>query len=164
MERNFIFIMISLLLLSVSIASLIGVRELRIGTMSKPEPSILITESMERDIHRGKASYYSYNLCMNKESNAIRGRNWDCIEGEILIAEDYGKDQLFCATRDFPRYSILLVKNIKNGKYVTCKVLDYGPDEKIHPDRIIDLSTCAFSKIADVSLGVIDVSVEMIQD
>lgn len=70
------------------------------------------------------------------------------------------KGKLVCASRDFLRGTMLLVTNIKNGKQVVCKVTDYGPNIKIHPDRIIDLSSAAFSKIGSVKAGILSVTVE----
>lgn len=65
-----------------------------------------------------------------------------------------------CATRDFERYSMIKVTNIDNGKVVICKKTDYGPDESIHPDRIIDLSSTAFKELAPLSVGLINVKIE----
>jgi rare lipoprotein A len=67
-----------------------------------------------------------------------------------------------CATRDFIRYSYVEATNVANGKTVICKVTDYGPDESVFPDRIIDLSSTAFSAISDTKLGVANVAVKQI--
>ncbi|MFH1749615.1 MAG: G5 domain-containing protein [bacterium] len=42
----------------------------------------------------------------------------------------------------------LRITNLDNGKSVTCKVGDVGPNVKKHPERIVDLSEQAFFKIA----------------
>ena len=68
-----------------------------------------------------------------------------------------------CATRDFIRYSYVEATNVANGKSVICKVTDYGPDESIFPDRIIDLSSTAFKAISDTKLGVVDVAVKQLK-
>ena len=60
-----------------------------------------------------------------------------------------------CATRDFKRYAILRVKNLENDKTIEC----YNNDYIEHPDRIIDLSSHAFSELAPLSKGLIKVSI-----
>lgn len=85
----------------------------------------------------GKASYYDYIL---KDGWSSKGHN-------------------VCANRDYPRGTTLIVKNLENGKTVQCLITDFGPDKAIHPDRIIDLSSYAFSQIADIDRGIIPVQV-----
>lgn len=87
----------------------------------------------------GKASYYDY----------ILKTGWS------------SKGHKVCATRDYKRGSTLRVTNLSNGKTVDCLVTDYGPDVSVHPDRIIDLSSHAFSLLADTKLGIINVSVQL---
>lgn len=58
----------------------------------------------------------------------------------------------------------LLVKNLSNGKEVEVTITDYGPDPKIHPDRIIDLSGADFNKISGGVSGVLsNVGVALIE-
>lgn len=85
----------------------------------------------------GVASYYDYTL----------DSGWSSIGHYV------------CATRDFKRYYFVKVVNIKNGKSVECCVTDYGPDESLFPERIVDLSSTSFNKISSTSLGIIDVAV-----
>jgi D-alanyl-D-alanine endopeptidase (penicillin-binding protein 7) len=66
----------------------------------------------------------------------------------------------FTASPDFPKGSKLRVYNLANGKYVDVVVNDYGPDRRLHPDRVVDLDKLAFAKIASKSDGIIDVKVE----
>lgn len=66
----------------------------------------------------------------------------------------------FAASPDFPKGSILRVYNIDNGKYVDVEINDYGPDRRLHPDRVVDLDKVAFSKIASLSEGIINVKIE----
>ncbi len=66
----------------------------------------------------------------------------------------------FTASPDFPKGSLLRVTNIDNGKFVDVTVNDFGPDRKIHPDRVLDLDKVAFVKLAPASAGTINVSVE----
>ena len=87
----------------------------------------------------GVASYYDYTI-----------GDWSSIGHYV------------CATRDFIRYSFVEVTNLDNGKSVEVLITDYGPDESIHPDRIIDLSSTAFSTISDSKLGLANVSVKQL--
>ncbi|HPT08550.1 MAG TPA: RlpA-like double-psi beta-barrel domain-containing protein [bacterium] len=66
----------------------------------------------------------------------------------------------FAASPDFPAGSILRVYNLANNKYVDVTVNDYGPDRSIFPNRVIDLDAVAFSKIANKSDGIINISIE----
>ncbi len=70
------------------------------------------------------------------------------------------KNGLFAASPDFPKGSRLRVYNNDNGKFVDVEVNDFGPNRVIHPDRPIDLDKVAFSKIAALSEGVINVTIE----
>lgn len=93
-------------------------------------------------IAEGKASYYDYSL---------------------KDAPDYSKTHLTAAVRDWPRGTELRVCVVDDpGRCVIVRVNDYGPQKALHPDRIIDLSSAAFLKLAPLSKGVIDVTVEII--
>ncbi len=70
------------------------------------------------------------------------------------------KGGMFAASPDYPKGSRLRVTNKDNGKFVDVIVNDYGPDRAIHPDRPIDLDKLAFAAIADLSEGIIDVTIE----
>lgn len=64
-----------------------------------------------------------------------------------------------CATRDFDRGSCIEATNVANNQSVYCKVTDYGPDASVFPERVIDLSSTAFSAISDTRLGIANVVV-----
>ena len=66
----------------------------------------------------------------------------------------------FAASPDFPLGSKLRVKNITNNKFVDVIVNDFGPDRKVHPDRVVDLDKVAFQALAPLGAGVISVSIE----
>ena len=72
------------------------------------------------------------------------------------------KNGLFTASPDYPKGSVLRVKNLDNGKSVEVVVNDYGPERNIHPDRVIDLDYVAFTKIASAGVGLVPVSVQPI--
>jgi len=68
------------------------------------------------------------------------------------------------ASPDYPKGTYLLVTNADDStKSVTVVVNDYGPDRSVHPDRIIDLDVVAFEQLAPLSLGLIDVTVQLLQ-
>lgn len=94
-----------------------------------------------------KASYAK--LAVLEEKPLLGKASWyKCIGGD------------YAASIEYPKKSFLKVTNLENGKSVIVKVNDYGPDRKIHPDRIIDLDVFAFKKIANKRAGVINVKVE----
>jgi len=105
-----------------------------------PEEEIEEMESIPLKL-AGEASYYDYVL----------NSGWSSVGHYV------------CATRDFERYSYVLVTNLDNGKTVECKITDFGPSFDIFPERIIDLSSASFSAIADLRLGVLkNVTVEQL--
>lgn len=69
---------------------------------------------------------------------------------------DYA-DASTCAHKSLPKGTALKVTNLANGKSTTCVVNDRGPYVE---GRILDLSKPAFSEIANLSEGVIRVSIE----
>jgi hypothetical protein len=82
----------------------------------------------------GKASWYAYKGC-------------DC-----------------AASPDYPKGTFLVVSRADDpARSVTVRVNDYGPDRSIHPDRVIDLDSVAFKKLASLGAGVIDVTVKLLQ-
>jgi rare lipoprotein A (peptidoglycan hydrolase) len=69
---------------------------------------------------------------------------------------EWSKTHRTCASRTLKRGSMAKVTNLANGKSVECFVNDYIE----HPQREIDLSSYAFSQIADLKLGLIKVKIE----
>lgn len=70
------------------------------------------------------------------------------------------KNGNFAASPDFSKGSILRVYNIENNKFIDVKINDYGPHRGLHPNRAIDLDKIAFSKIASLKTGIINVKIE----
>jgi peptidoglycan lytic transglycosylase len=66
-------------------------------------------------------------------------------------------DPAMCAHKSLPMGTVVTVVNLANNKTTTCKVGDRGPYVE---GRIIDLSPEAFSQLAPLSEGVIDVRIE----
>ena len=65
------------------------------------------------------------------------------------------KDCDCAASPDYPKGTLLNVKNLDNDKEVIVKVNDYGPDRSIFPLRVIDLDKVAFKKLGSLSSGVL---------
>lgn len=70
------------------------------------------------------------------------------------------KGGLFAASPDFPKGSKLRVYNTANNKFVDVVINDFGPERKLHPNRVIDLDKVAFAKIASTGAGLINVRVQ----
>ena len=82
----------------------------------------------------GTASWYDYDLKDNP---------------------GWSKNHRTAASRDYPRGTMLTVcTDPSETKCVDVLVNDYGPSASVHPDRIIDLSSYAFSKLYPLSQGV----------
>ena len=92
----------------------------------------------------GKASYYAMKFQSKKTAS-----------GEL-----YDKAKKTAAHKKFPFGTKVKVTNIKNRKNVIVKINDRGPFVK---GRIIDLSNSAFSSIANLDAGVIEVKIEVIK-
>ena len=70
-------------------------------------------------------------------------------------------DALTCASTTFPRGTYLQVKDLRNGRTVTCLVNDYGPEAWTH--RVIDLSRGSFSVLEGLGSGTIPVEIRVIR-
>lgn len=78
---------------------------------------------------------------------------------EHLFIGSASGEGLYAANPWLPKGSYVKVTNKANGKSVIVRINDRGP---FGPNRIIDLHTIAFSKIASLGAGVIDVKMEEI--
>ena len=92
----------------------------------------------------GKASYYAKKFQSKKTAS-----------GEL-----YDKAKMTAAHKKLPFGTIVKVTNKKNKKSVILKINDRGPFVK---GRIVDLSDFAFSSIANLDAGVIEVKIEVIR-
>ncbi len=104
-------------------------------------PRVLFLKTFPR--YHGTASWYS-------ESDAYINRF--TASGEV-----FDDEKATCASRDFPFGTYLKITNVKDGKFVICRVNDRGPKESLN--RAIDLTKCSFQKIADPGLGLIEVTI-----
>ena len=74
--------------------------------------------------------------------------------------ETFSEKALTAAHPSLPFGSIVEVTNTENNKKIKVRINDRGPFTK---GRIIDLSKEAFSRIADINKGVIDVSIKVVK-
>ncbi|NCB20433.1 MAG: hypothetical protein EOM88_00705 [Clostridia bacterium] len=73
------------------------------------------------------------------------------------------KNGLFAASPDFVKGTVLKVSNLENNKSVNVLVNDYGPDRSLHPNRVIDLDSVAFNRIASTRDGLARVKIEVVK-
>jgi len=92
----------------------------------------------------GKASYYALKFQSKKTAS-----------GEL-----YDKAKKTAAHKKLPFGTKVKVTNTKNSKSVIVKINDRGPFAK---GRVVDLSSSAFSSIAKLDAGVIDVKIEVMK-
>jgi len=92
----------------------------------------------------GKASYYA-----DKHQNM-----------RTASGEPYRHDLDTAAHKKLPFGSIVRVTNTANGKSVTVRINDRGPFVR---GRVIDLSKSAFSRIGNLSSGLLNVDIEVIR-
>ena len=98
--------------------------------------------------YSGEASWYDYDL--DRQDQKCRSN--DC----------YSIFHATAASREIERGSYAKVTNLSNGKFIIVRINDYGPEEDT--GRVIDLSSYAFSQIASLKHGVIDVKIEPLQE
>jgi len=92
----------------------------------------------------GKASYYAMKFQSKKTAS-----------GEL-----YDSAKKTAAHKKLPFGTKVRVTNIKNSKSVIVIINDRGPFVK---GRIVDLSSSAFCRIANLGAGVIEVKIEVIR-
>lgn len=108
------------------------------------QPTQPTSEDRPAYVETGKASFYA-NLHQAKKTAS----------GEI-----YDHKLSTAAHKKLPFGTKVRVTNMANGKTVVVKINDRGPFVK---GRILDLSKSAFSSIANVSSGIIEVKIEVIE-
>lgn len=105
----------------------------------------LILSTLTFSSYTGKASFYGGRFHGKKTAN-----------GEI-----YDKYSMTCASNKHKFNTKLKVTNLRNKKYVICRVNNTGGFHKY--GRVIDLSQGAFAKIERLEKGVIEVSIEVVK-
>ena len=104
---------------------------------------------------------------LNLENASIGVASWYSrtdpnINEHTANGEVFDDNEHTCASWDFPFDQHLLVINAFTGRYIDCRVNDRGPAKRLN--RKIDLSKAAFSKIANVKRGLINVFIIPIVD
>lgn len=104
----------------------------------------------------GVGSFYDYSFVAEVGDDGLFTGKEIATPCFRAIEKCFTQDKLFAASRRFPRGSRLNVINLENQKSVEVVVVDYIE----HPERVIDLTSFAFSQIALLELGLIDVRIE----
>lgn len=110
-------------------------RQLSFNLTKKPAERIVKRGSkiVVESEERGRASWYAYIGC-------------------LCAAHPY-----------FPKGSLLRVTGLSSGKSIIVTVNDRGPDQQVHPGRILDLDSVAFKQLASLGTGTIEVKVEKLK-
>jgi len=99
------------------------------------------------EVKEGVASWYGGGEKLNKYT----------ANGDVFNPEAF-----MCASWHYEFGTDLRVTNLANGKSIFVRCNDRGPSRK-YPERIIDLTKAAFQQIADLRVGLINVTVEVIE-
>jgi rare lipoprotein A len=70
-------------------------------------------------------------------------------------------EAMTCATLKYPFGTRLRVTNTKTGASVVVTCTDRGPAGWLKPYRCVDLSSGAFSRIADLTSGLVSVTMRV---
>ena len=92
----------------------------------------------------GKASYYAMKYQFRKTASGER----------------FNQAAFTAAHRTLPFGTRVQVTNVQNKKSVIVRINDRGPFVK---GRVIDLSRAAFSRIGNLSAGIIEVRIEVVE-
>lgn len=102
--------------------------------------------------HAETASWYSVASCK-------REGTWQKYGGLMANGKKFDDDKLTCASWDYPFGTKLKITNTDNGKSVVCEVTDRGPAKRLYrKGRTVDLSKEAFSVIASINRGIINIT------
>jgi rare lipoprotein A len=84
----------------------------------------------------------------------------DTFQGKVMRSGAiYDMNKLTCASNTHKLGTKLKVTNLENGKSVIVKVTDTGSFSKV----TLDLSKKAFSKIAELDKGVVEVKIKVVR-
>ena len=102
-----------------------------------------------KNVHYGIASWYSEDDPGILETTANMER--------------FDDQKLTCAIWNVPFNTLINVTNMLNGKSVIVRVNDRGPAKRlVSQGRIIDLTKAAFSRIAALEKGLIQIKMEIL--
>lgn len=94
-------------------------------------------------VESGKAVFYS---------DRFNGR-------KTYSNERFNNASMVAAHRTLPMGTLVLVTHARNGKSVVLRIIDRGPSQ---PDRIIDVSRAAASKLGFARAGIADVTIKVV--
>lgn len=92
-------------------------------------------------------SWYDYKI--------VNGLGIPCRRGNNC----YTEQKRVAASREYERGTFLRVTNLRNGKWVIVQVTDYIE----HPERELDLSSYAFSRIENLKMGLLKAKIEKVE-
>lgn len=105
---------------------------------------LLFSQSLQVYRNNAVVSFYAEDFHGKKTSN-----------GEI-----FNMNALTCASKTLPFNTELKITNLKNGKTVVVRVNDRGP---FIPDRELDLSKAAATKLGMINAGTAHVKIEIVK-
>ena len=116
-------------------------------------------------VSRGELSEIIYRLYKDDYSGAVEygGATWyggRFVGTGTASGDIYDSSLLTAAHKTLPFGTIVKITNLANGLSVTVKINDRGP---YRDGYVIDLSSAAFEKIANLSTGVLNVRVETLK-
>lgn len=115
--------------------------------------TLAFTPKVDKDVRIGRASWFAYPVsCTNKECKTASGHKLDWLEKHR---------PRFAAIWAAPMFSEWRVTNPRNNRSTYVKIYDRGPSKRLN--RVADLSKHAFSQIADVRDGLVEVIMERIR-
>ena len=124
------------------------------STTAKPKPT---TTSTAKPATTTTTAAPATTTTAKPTTTSTMGPPPDCCRQEGGASYYEYPDAATCAHRSLPKGTALKVTNKANGKTTNCVVNDRGP---YVAGRILDLSKTAFGEIANVSEGVIQVTIE----
>ncbi len=117
-------------------------------------------------------------VLMSSTSSKITNVSWygPGFHGKMTAnGETYNQDDITAASPVLPFNTLVRVTNLDNGKSIVVRINDRGPYKCIkgtstavrplepHPKRGFDLSKGAFSKIANIDKGVLNIKYQIIK-
>lgn len=92
------------------------------------------------------------------------GRKIEIVESQQGRASWYAyKDCLCGASPHWPKGRFVRVTNVETSKSTIIRINDFGPDQNVFPDRVIDLDRSAYRLLAPLGSGTIQVHVELLK-
>ncbi len=120
------------------------------------------TVAPAQKMSRGYLAEVMYRSIMSQEGYGFGKATWygQVFHGRTTASgEPFDKNELTAAHKHLPFNTIVEVKNLANGESVEVRITDRGP---YGPGRVIDLSSEAFSRIASLGAGVINVQYKIV--